>query len=113
MVGKGQTDTQLNKYKLSAKLLSEWKLDKNGCLRLRCKRSDSISTNKLIIGMPKTTFLKLFGKPDAYGSDRNTLVYYLCTECDNKKGILKESDSSWMAFYFREGKLEKCTLQIQ
>jgi hypothetical protein len=113
IVTKGQSNTQLNKYELSPKLLSEWKFDKNGCLRLRCKYSDSISTNKSIIGISKKIFLNLFGKPDDYGADKNILVYYLCTECDEKKKVLRESDSSWIVFYFREGKLEKCTLQIQ
>ena len=79
-------------------------------LRLRCKYSDTISANKSLIGIPKKTFLALFGKPDDYGADKNILPYYLCTDCDKKKKALKVSDSSWIIFYFAEGALVKNVL---
>jgi hypothetical protein len=109
---KRQDKAKLNTYKLSPQFKSEWNRDKNGCLGLRCKYTDIISSNNLIVGMPKEIFLDIFGDPDDFGADRNILLYYLCTECDSKKKVSKESDSSWMIFYFREERLEKCTLQI-
>lgn len=109
---KGQGKTKLDTYELPPLFKSEWRQDRNGCLGLRCKYTDSISSNKLIIGMSKNTFFDIFGKPDDYGADRDILLYYLCAECDPKNNVLKKTDSSWMIFYFKEGKLEKCTLQI-
>lgn len=101
------------KYGLSDQLISDWKKDKNGCLMLRCKYWDSVCENRSLVGTTRKRFIKLFGKPDDYRATRDILVYTVCTECDKKGRSLKETDSAWIVIYFTDGKLEKCTMEIQ
>jgi len=100
-------------YGLSTELLTKWKKDKNGCLGDRCYFVDSLLSNGLIIGITRNMLIELFGKPDKYGANRNSLVYFTCTKCSEKKNVLKNTDSSWLVFLLVDNRLKEIHAQIQ
>jgi hypothetical protein len=100
------------KYNLSDIFLKEWNKDHNGCLHLRIKYLDSLNKNKAIIGMPTRQVLKLFGEPNEK-SNNNCFTYYLFSKCDVDQKKVKDTDSSWLEFCFKDGKLKDILMEIQ
>ena len=98
----------LSKYGLSDTLFKNWHQDKKGCLNVRCQYSDSLSKNKLLIGISKKDFFKIFGKPN---KREDCYTYYTCSMCDAHEKKIKYADGCWLVFCFEDGKLEKCTMQ--
>ena len=111
----GQTGQRLEgpaKYNLSDIFLKEWNKDHNGCLHLRIKYLDSLNKNKAIIGIPTRQVLKLFGEPNEK-SENNCFTYYLFSKCDMRQKKLKDTDSSWLEFCFKDGKLKDILMEVQ
>lgn len=92
-------------YGLSKNLMELWKKDKNGCLGHRIHFSDSVTTNKLLIGLSKKEILKLLGKPDRLQENNGAFIYFIGTQCDIHNKIDEEYDSRWLVFLFERNKL--------
>ena len=103
----------LKKYNISVRLIKDWNKDKNGCLSLRERFTDTIKANKSLIGISKDEFITLFGEPEDEGGNKDCLTYYTGADCDVNKKISKESDNkAWVVFYFKNNKLEGCHFLI-
>jgi len=98
-------------YKLRADILIEWKLDSNGCKKLRGKYARKLEENKYLIGMPKIVFIKNFGNPD-YISDMVNYVYVANANCDNKLKIMEDFPRMELVFLFRDDKLNHISILI-
>ena len=96
-------------YKLRADILFDWKLDSNGCKKLRGKYAKELEENKYLIGMPKKVFLKHFGNPD-YINDTEIYIYVVNANCDNKLNIIEDHPSMKLVFLFKDDKLSHISI---
>lgn len=91
-------------YALNDSLLSIWRGDQHGCLQKRINIIDSIFIKDILVGMPKSVFLLLYGEPDRV-TQEGVLVYENVNECINNKQPTKETYGIEMTIIFIDNKL--------
>lgn len=93
-------------YKLEKSKLEFWRKDINGCFSYRKPILDSLVKNKALIGMPKSLFIILFGKPDVVSKKNDVFIYYVNCKCDKNNKHLDDSDVIQAIFIFVYDKLD-------